>query len=470
MTKFSKRMEFLLNKQESFKILSNLPGAISAPFIVVLLCFFVSCKKNNDFGLQVQPNQDLLSANQTDTSTLITYSTIEDSLKTDELSGPNLLGSYVDPSFGFLKTSIYTQIRLENSVDFRPDGASSLDDIVVDSVVLYLAMDGYYGNEGSQTFEVYQLDEDLHIDSNYYTNSIINYISTDLVANGQNLISVDPLVPGYVEGELVDEAIIRIPLSNSAFALPIMNESGNSALDGNDGENEFLDWFKGLLITTNNTNQTSNQGAIYYIDLLSDYSKVTLFYRDTSGLSQDHDTIAFDFNLNANCARFHSSEIDYTSTIVDATITDTSLGNELFYVQPLGGCKGKVYFPYLDALSDTSVMINKAELILPFQFYLLDAYRPPSTLILSTKNNDGETIFLSDFFESDHGGTIDLVNSQYRFNITRHINEIINGTKENQAISILSLGSGISANRAILNGANTSKKDQPKLIITYTNY
>ena len=470
MTKFSKRMEFLLNKQESFKILSNPSGAISVPFIVVLLCFFISCKKSNDFGLQVQPNQDLLSANQTDTSTLITYSTIEDSLKTDELSGPNLLGSYVDPSFGFLKTSIYTQIRLENSVDFRPDGASSLDDIVVDSVVLYLAMDGYYGNEGSQTFEVYQLDEDLHIDSNYYTNSTINYISTDLVANGQNLISVDPLVPGYVEGELVDEAIIRIPLSNSAFALPIMNESGNSALDGNDGENEFLDWFKGLLITTNNTNQTSNQGAIYYIDLLSDYSKVTLFYRDTSGLSQDHDTIAFDFNLNANCARFHSSEINYTSTIVDATITDTSLGNELFYVQPLGGCKGKVYFPYLDALSDTSVMINKAELILPFQFYLLDAYRPPSTLILSTKNNDGETIFLSDFFESDHGGTIDLVNSQYRFNITRHINEIINGTKENQAISILSLGSGISANRAILNGANTSKKDQPKLIITYTNY
>ena len=155
---------------------------------------------------------------------------------------------------------------------------------------------------------------------------------------------------------------------------------------------------------------------------------------------------------------------------MDATITDTSLGSELFYVQPLGGCKGKVYFPYLDALSDTSVMINKAELILPFQFYLLDAYRPPSTLILSTKNNDGETIFLSDFFESDHGGTIDLVNSQYRFNITRHINEIINGTKENQPISILSLGSGISANRAILNGANTSKKDQPKLIITYTNY
>ena len=98
-------------------------------------------------------------------------------------------------------------------------------------------------------------------------------------------------------------------------------------------------------------------------------------------------------------------------------------------------------------------MINKAELILPFQFYLLDAYRPPSTLILSTKNNDGETIFLSDFFESDHGGTIDLVNSQYRFNITRHINEIINGTKENQPISILSLGSGISANRAILNGS-----------------
>ena len=72
------------------------------------------------------------------------------------------------------------------------------------------------------------------------------------------------------------------------------------------------------------------------------------------------------------------------------------------------------------------------------------------------QNND-ETIFLSDFFESDHGGTIDLVTANIDLTL-RHINEIINGTKENQPISILSLGSGISANRAILNGANTSKK------------
>ena len=106
----------------------------------------------------------------------------------------------------------------------------------------------------------------------------------------------------------------------------------------------------------------------------------------------------------------------------------------------------------------------------PFEFYLLDAYTPPTTLILSTKNNNGETIFLSDFFESDHGGTVDLVNSQYRFNITRHINEIVAGEKQNLPISIIPLGSGISANRAVLNGANTSKKDQPKLVLTYTNY
>ncbi|MAP01235.1 MAG: hypothetical protein CMD01_00250 [Flavobacteriales bacterium] len=470
MTKFSQRMEFLQNNQEPNRFIVKQLGALWVPFLVVVVLVLFSCKKNNDFGLEVQPSQDLLSANQTDTTTLITYSSAGDSLKTDELSGPNLLGSYVDPSFGLLKTSIYTQIRLESSYDFRPSGASSLDDIVVDSVVLYLSMDGNYGNAGTQTFEVYQLDEDLFVDSSYYTNSSASYIPTDLIAVGQNNISVDPLVPGYVEGELVDEAILRIPLSISNFALPIMNESGTTTLDGNDGENEFLDWFKGLLITTNNPTQSINEGAIYYIDLLSDYSKITLFYRDTSGPAQDHDTIAFDFNLNANCARFHSSEIDYSSTIVDATISDSTLGDELFYVQPLGGCKGEIYFPFLDKLSDTSVIINKAELLLPFQFYLLDAYTPPTTLILSTKNNDGETIFLSDFFESDHGGTVDLVNSQYRFNITRHINEIVAGEKQNLPISIIPLGSGISANRAVLNGANTSKKDQPKLVLTYTNY
>ena len=469
MTKFSLRMAFLQIKQKpNYRNYIKIKDTCFVSFLMIIILF--SCRKSNDFGLEVQPNQDLLSVNQTDSTSIITYSAIEDSLRTDELPGSNLLGSYVDPYFGSLETSIYTQIRLESSYDFRPNGTTTLDSLIVDSVILYLALDGYYGNLGSQTFEVYQLNENLSVDSSYYTNSTIDANPTNLISSNVSLINPNPQVPGYVKGELVDEAILRIPLSIDDFAIPIMQQSGNSTLDGNDGENEFLDWFKGLLISTNNSSQNINQGAIYYTDLLSSYSKITLFYRDTSGIAADHDTLSFDFNINANCARFHSSVIDYSSSIVENTVNDTTLGQELFFIQSLGGCKGMIFFPYLDEIIDSSIIINKAELILPFQYYILDAYTPASTLILTRENSNGDAVFLPDFFESNHGGSIDLINKNYRFNITRYINEIVAGETTNTPLSLIISGSGISANRGILNGFNTSKKDKPKLVLTYSNY
>ncbi len=469
MTKYSLRMVFLQIRQKTnYRYYFKTAGMKFIPLLLITILF--SCRKTNDFGLEVQPNQDLLSVNQTDSTSIITYSVLEDSLKTDELSGPNLLGSYTDPYFGSLNSSVYTQIRLESSYDFRPSGTLTLDSLIVDSVILYLAMDGYYGNLGSQTFEVFQLSEDLHLDSSYYTNSTLSANLINLVASSNGEINPNPQVPGYVKGELVNEAILRIPLSITDFAIPIMEQSGTTSLDGNDGDDQFIDWFKGLLITTNNTSQSINQGAIYYTDLLSEFSKITLFYRDTSGTAADHDTLSFDFNLNANCARFHNSTIDYTSSVVESTLNDSTLGQDLFYVQSLGGCKGKIHFPYLDQLIDSSIIINKAELVLPFQFYLLDAYDPASSLILTTENSNGDASFLPDFFESNHGGSIDLINKNYRFNITRYINEIIAGETSNYPLSLITSGSGVSANRGVFNGFNSTKKDKPKLILTYSNY
>ena len=86
-------------------------------------------------------------------------------------------------------------------------------------------------------------------------------------------------------GQTVDEAVLRIPLSITNFGLPIINESGNTSLDGNDEENQFLDWFKGIKITTSNT----ENGGLYYVDLMSSYSKVAMYYRDTSGALASHD-------------------------------------------------------------------------------------------------------------------------------------------------------------------------------------
>ena len=54
--------------------------------------------------------------------------------------------------------------------------------------------------------------------------------------------------------------------------------------------------------------------------------------------------------------------------------------------------------------------------------------------------------------------------------ITRYINNIFAGEILNKDLTLVIGGSGITANRVILNGANSLNKDKPKLVLTYTKY
>ena len=83
-----------------------------------------------------------------------------------------------------------------------------------------------------------------------------------------------------------------------------------TTLEGNDGDNEFLTFFKGIKISSAN----GTNGGLYYINLLNSFSRIRLFYRDTSGVSSEHDTLDFDFNINSNCAYYHKVTHDYTGT------------------------------------------------------------------------------------------------------------------------------------------------------------
>ena len=468
MTKFLVRTVYLLRLLATPLIFLNLK-TLKINIKVLLTCNLIlvlsSCNKNESFGVEIQPENQNITGQHTDTLMLFTSTVFSDSIKTDELNGVSPLGTYVDPVFGTVQSSIFTQIRLAQSYDFRPDnGNGSLDSIVIDSIILYLALDGSYGEISSQVFEVYQLDSSITKDSSYYSNSQINTRNIDL-SNGVSL-ETNPLLPGTFAGQTVDEAILRIPLSIANFGLPIINESGNTSLDGNDEENQFLDWFKGIKITTSST----ENGGLYYVDLMSSYSKVAMYYRDTSGALADHDTVRFDFNINSNCSYFHQVTHDFSGTDIIDNISNPSFGQDLFYIQCLGGVNGTISIPSLDYLLDSNVIVNKAEVILPYQYYNYDIHTPPSNLFLTRKNSDGNDEFLPDFFESNSGGAADNDLKQYKFNITRHVNEILGGKTPNDTLKVIPSAAGISANRVILNGMQSSKKDKAKLLLTYTKY
>lgn len=442
---------------------------LSALFFIIVLLFSSCKKKENVIGSSIQPEGDQLGLEMVDTLSLITYTTLGDSVRTDELAGNSLLGSYYDPFFGTTKANLFAQIRLQSAIDFTPS-SGDLNDIVIDSVFLYLELTGFYGNLQAQNFEVYQLGEDIYIDSTYHSNKMVTLNPLNLVPSGQGLIKPDPYSPAYLGATLQDKPLLKIPLSVTDFGRKIMDESGNVALQGNDATGQFIEWYKGLMISVNSTGQSPNQGGIMYLDLLSANSKITMYYRDNSGLPSEYDTLKFDFNINANSARFNTFEFDYASNQVGAQLIDSTQGRQLSFHQNMGGVKTTVYFPYLNNLSSLgNIVVNKAQLILPTQYYVNDPYVAPLQLSPTRRTEEGTLLLLPDFGEGEVG-VFSAQTSSYSFILTRYVNQVISGLMPNSPLKLLSSNEALSANRVIFNGAQTVLRDQPKLIITYTKY
>ena len=453
MKKFLAKVAFLRNWENPFYLFFCL--------FTLGLVTLNSCNKNNTFGLEINPESQLISVFQSDTFDIHTFTVLSDSIRTDELNGPSPLGNYVDPIFGNVNSSIYTQIRLEQSYDFRPDHGD-LDSIVVDSVILYLTLNGFYGDINPQTIRVEQLNEEIFKDSSYYSNTSISSNTTDLSLG--LTVKSDPMLPGFFAGEPVNKSVLNIPLDPQLFAQPIINESGNTTLNGNDEDGEFLSWFFGLKISAS----TATNGGLYYIDMTDSYTRIRLFYRDTTGNETEHDTLDFDFNINSNCAFFHHVEHDYSNTVIENALNNNA--NNQFFVQSLAGVNGRMFIPGFDSLRTQNIMVNRAEVILPFEDYAYDEFLAPVSLFLSRKK-DSTDEFLPDLFEGNLGGGYNNTSKNYSFNITRHVNELIaDSTLVNDTIKILPSGNGVSANRVILNGMNSIKKNKAKAVITYTKY
>ena len=167
---------------------------------------------------------------------------------------------------------------------------------------------------------------------------------------------------------------------------------------------------------------------------------------------------------------FHHVDHLYSGTVIEQAIAQPSQGQDQFYVQALGGVNGIATIPHLDELLDSQIIINKAEIILPCDNYEYDNFNAPSYLFVSRRNDDGDYSFLPDFLEGNLDGSYNSNTKNYTFNITRHINEIMFKKVSNDTLKIFPTSGGISANRIILNGINSSKKNKAKAVITYTKY
>lgn len=421
--------------------------------ILLLLLFTTACKKDNGIGKDIIDPDALLNGITTDTFELYTYSILEDSTETKNVSNV-LLGSYNDPKFGKVDASIYTEFRLPG---LNPNFGDP-SQIVIDSFVLALEYVGYYGDLSAQKFEVYQLTDSIQnaSDVKYYQFSTLPTGSTNWVASGQETITPDPINDAIVAGAEVDPQL-RIHLDTNR-AWDFINEAitNPSSFASNTA---FQAYFKGLKIGVNNPNQAAGKGAILYMDINNNpASKMTIYFK-VNGVKK-----TYDFTLNSNCADFVHIDHDQTNTPVAALIADSTLGQKSFYAQA-NKVRAMIKIPGLDQLPD-NIVIHRADLSLPVQFQTGYRYKPGSRITAASKLAATDAYFTS----LGIAGLYSDKTKQYDLDIRAYLQSLVNGKLENTGIVVSPLFFRNSAERIVFNGIETNNKKKPKLVVTYTTY
>ncbi|MGI8891816.1 MAG: DUF4270 family protein, partial [Bacteroidia bacterium] len=192
-------------------------------------------------------------------------------------------------------------------------------------------------------------------------------------------------------------------------------------------------------------------------------SKLSLYYTNTD--TSQH----VDFVISALSARVNKFTHDYAASQI--TFEDSIQGGMVSYVQSMGGVKTKINLPHLAKLRELGpIAINKAELIITIVNGSDITYDPLDRFVLLASDSAGKNVVLPDqissITSSFFGGEYNPSTNEYKFNIPRYTQQIVNGTRDNYGLFLLASGAASNANRSIIYGGN----GQPpmRLRITYT--
>ena len=429
--------------------------------LVLLTCIVLcSCKdEHTPIGEDILGN--LVDTEFTDTITLQAYSFLEDTVNTTNTSA-NILGHTFDPVFGKSSAGIYTQLALSGSaVNFG-------DHPVIDSLVLTLQLSGYYGDTNSYVgIRVHQLSEALDSQAQYYQNSTVNYDPTPLNYNLTGY-TIRPSSTVVVDTSVLG-AHLRVRLSDQ-FGQYLLNHQ-------NDLNNQFQNFLKGLYIEA--VSHTGNDGYMLLTNMTSALSGMTLYYHNEDGQKQ-----RYTFACSDNCVRFTHIDHTYSSSgssdfIQEVLQGQTSLGDKVLFIQGGGGVKTRITFPYLEntfAKFNNRVFIHRAELVITNAQPDEKIFVQPTILTLQgIRKSDNAIRFLpdDDYYTNANyfGGTYDASKSEYRFRITKYVQQLIlqQGDWSN-AVNLIVRGSAVRPHRLVLDGTDTESPTRLRLEITYSTY
>jgi len=440
----------------------NLRTVIYAfPFLLLpAILLFQGCKKDiSTIGLDLK--EDLLNAVFTDTVTLTAHSVKEDTLNTTGLIF-NYLGYLNDPVFGTTTSSIYTQILPSGNI-LSFGGVQDCDSIVL--TLRYTG--GFYGDttKGSFAIEIYELNESMSSSTTYYQNHTIDNKHENLTCPvtypSGFILKPKPNTKVKLKGDTLLEPHIRIRLKDELGHRFLRNVNEMKSDDA------FKRYFKGLYISAN---PNGDNGCLVNFSLVNSLSGIQLYYKENGKAKQ--------FSLivkNPDAVRFNSYKHDYKDGITTQTIEE---GKEKLYIQAMGGVKTKVAFPSIKALKEINggkIVINKAELVITNIGENLDLYPTPTRLgIQGVNKSSGNLVIIPDAITGGanyYGGEYNASKSEYRFRITRYLQDIIWKGNYEPYIYLVTEGAAAYPYRLVFKGTNTADiTKRLRLEVYYTEY
>ena len=429
--------------------------------LVLLTCIFLSSCKNGitDIGLDMLDDQ--MATSFTDTVTLEAYSVLEDTINTTNLSA-NFLGHLSDPVFGNSAAGIFTQVALNGAaVNFG-------ENPVIDSIVLTLQISGYYGDTTSAVgIRVHQLTEEMNKETTYYMSSTVGYDPAPLNYSLDG-ITLQPTTPIVVDTGMYN-AHMRIRLSQQ-FGQYLLNHQ-------DDLNNNLQSFLKGLYIEA-----VSHSGAHGYMmisNLTSALSGLTLYYHNNS-----EQALRYAMTFSDKSARFTHVTHDYAASQSNNFVEEVlqgqhNVGERMLFLQGGGGVKTRISFPYLKeafAQYNNRVVIHRAELVITDLDPNNSTLTHPTALTLQGIGlSDSAIRFLpdDDYYTSTiyFGGTYDGSNKEYRFRITKYVQQLILGQGDwSSSVNLIVRGSGVRPHRLVFDGTDPASPTRLRLEIAYSTY
>lgn len=371
------------------------------------LLFITSCNDDIiDFGKSLQPSTDTMIV-KADTFHLDVTTEVVESTPSRSSIGTYLLGSMFSSRFGQTKADLLLQFAC-------PEGFSFPAGTVADSVRLELSSSDWYGVKNS-SLEVSAYEVNIQA-AGYRTtyNSNFNPLSfCDMsIGLGKKLVTT-----------AADTAIFSVKLDNA-----LVTKFFNAPAGTFDSNEIFLDYFKGVYLTTNYGNS-----LMYALNKVN----IVCYYHYTTALGSVINATAT-FPASKEVRQLNRFVHDYskaTDGIITTSGSDVIVNDSVACLLGAAGMHAKITLPLKRLKESMSVGGRRLQINSAIMYAELieetgtnDDINPPADILL-IKSSDVNAFFANsdlskniDFFV----GTYNPLNRRYEFQMYTYLQEVYN--------------------------------------------